>query len=189
METKCISNFARVLSCKDGKLSAVASDATVDRDNEVVLPSAFTKHLDRYKANPVILAAHTHRSLDGSPTIIGSASDIKADDKALTFDMSFAKTPLAQQWQSLFEDGHARAFSIGFIPMNGEWKKSPDNQVALYVHTEVELLEISAVAVPANPNAVARDFDPKELERLVDARIKKALELIYAHRMLSLIGD
>ena len=176
METKCIGNYIKVVSCKDGALSAVASDATPDRDGEIILTSAWSKHLDRYRSNPVILAAHAHRSMDGTPTIIGSASAIEADDKAMSFAMKFAKTPLAQQWRSLFEDGHARAFSVGFIPVKGEWWDDPAGLQSVYIHTEVELLEISAVAVPANPNALARDADPQDLERLIDARIQKALE-------------
>ena len=176
METKCIGNYIKVVSCKDGALSAVASDASLDRDGEIILLSAWGKYLDRYRSNPVILAAHAHRSLDGTPTIIGSASAIEADDQALSFAMTFAKTSLAKEWQSLFEDGHAKAFSVGFIPMKGEWREDPASERGVYVHTEVELLEISAVAVPANPSALARDANPQDLERLIDARIQKALE-------------
>lgn len=186
MLIKSVGNYMKVVSCKEGKLSAVASDATEDRDGEVILPAAFGKSLDRYRANPVILAAHTHRSLDGTPTIIGSATRIDVTQDALTFDMLFAKTPLAQQWQSLYEDGHARAFSVGFIPKEGEWKQAADGGRGVYVHTEVELLEISAVPVPANPNATARDVDEAQLRALIDDRIKKALGAMQVKRLLTL---
>lgn len=185
--TKCVANWATVKSMQDGHLTAVASNATLDRDGEVILPSAFTRHLDVYRANPVILAAHVHRGYEGTPTIIGSATRIEAADEALMFEMTFARTPLAQQWQSLYEDGHARAFSVGFIPLDGEWRDPPSSNGkagAVYVHTEVELLEISAVAVPANRDALARDFDPAELERLIDARVQRTLERLCARQML-----
>lgn len=185
MKIKSVGNFATVKGkVEGGKLTAVASSASVDRDGEVILPSAFAKHLDRYRANPVILASHTHRSPDGTPTIIGSATRIAIEEATLVFDMAFARTPLAQQWQSLYEDGHARAFSVGFIPIAGEWKEQAEGNV--YVWTEVELLEISAVPVPANPEALVRDLDGKELERLIDERVAKALKEMYTKRLMSL---
>lgn len=188
MKIKSVGNFAAVRGkAEGGKLTAVASNATVDRDGEVILPAAFARHLARYQANPVILAAHTHRSWDGTPTIIGSATRIAIEDNALVFDMAFARTPLASQWQSLYEDGHARAFSVGFIPIGGEWKEQAEGNV--YVWTEVELLEISAVPVPANPEALARDVDGPQLERLIDERVAKALKEMYTQRLLSLFKD
>lgn len=197
MKTKAIDNFAIVKTCKDGKLTAVASSEAIDRDGEIILASAWG-NLDRFKANPVILAAHTHRSSDGSPTIIGSANSIEVAKGELSFEMTFARTPLAQQWAQLYEDGHARSFSVGFIPMDGEFRQVPcddrrrrrdaqGDMQNVYVHTRVELLEISCVAVPANPEALARDFDPAEIERIVDARIEKALQRWAASRMLALI--
>jgi HK97 family phage prohead protease len=149
-EIKTVGNFAQVAKAEGGRLTAIASNATVDRDNEIVLPSAFLKHLERYRRNPVILAAHTHRSPDGKPTIIGSADEIKIENDALIFTMSFATTAVAKEWQRLFDEGHARAFSIGFLPKAGAFDKGHQ----AYVHTEVELLEISAVPVPANPEAL-----------------------------------
>lgn len=187
MKTKCIENCAIVKRAENGTLTAVASNASLDRDGEIILPTAFTKHLDRYRANPVILAAHTHRSFDGWPTIIGSAAKIAIEEGELWFEMRFAETDLAKQWQSLYESGHAKAFSVGFIPMAGDFKQMPDKSASVYVHTEVELLEISAVAVPANPEAVARGLDRDEIEQIVDARVKKALERMYAKQMLKLI--
>lgn len=153
MQTKIVDNFCTVTSKKaDGLLSAVASTGTLDRDGEIVAPSAFLLHLDRYRKNPVILAAHTHRSADGRPTIIGSADRVEVKDGALEFDMRFSGTAVGQEWKKLFDEGHARAFSIGFIPKAGAFDKAR----GAYVWTEVELLEISAVAVPANPEALAR---------------------------------
>ncbi len=185
MRIKSIGNFCSVKGKPEGgKLTAVASNATVDRDGEVILPSAFARHLDRYRANPVILAAHTHRSADGTPTIIGSAGRVAIEADALVFEMSFARTPLAAQWQSLYEDGHAKAFSVGFIPIAGEWKEQAEGSV--YVWTEVELLEISAVPVPANPEALARDLDDKDLERRIDERVRKVIREMYVERLSAL---
>ena len=181
MKLKQIDNFLTVKSAEKGKLSAVASTPAVDRDGEVLLPAAFAEDLAKYRANPVIMAAHQHRSDSGMPTIIGSAGRIEIEDDALVFEMTFARTEVAKAWQSLYEDGHARAFSVGFIPKEGEWKEQGDESV--YVFTRVELLEISAVAVPANPEAVARGIDPDEIKNLVDSRVKHILNNWYAKRL------
>jgi len=175
-EIKGIVDFLRVKSCKSGTLSAVASTARLDRDGESILPSAFVRGLTEYKRNPVILANHTHRSADGSPTIIGSATRVEVVGDALEFDMAFASTPLAKQWQSLFDEGHARAFSVGFIPKAGQHEETLDGLV--YVHSEVELLEISAVGVPANPDAVRRDVDRAYVESMVDRRLDRIFAAI-----------
>ena len=183
MTPKHLDNYmvVKTIDKTKGTLSAVASTAAVDRDGEVILPSAFAGHLERYRANPVIMAAHTHRSMDGMPTIIGSASKIEIEKDALAFEMQFARTEIAKAWQSLYTDGHARAFSVGFIPMEGEFKEQ--NGESVYVHTVVELLEISAVAVPANPEAVTRAVDPDEIKRIVDGRVKHILQNWYAKRL------
>lgn len=204
MKIKSIDRFATVVkgSAKDGRLTAVASDETIDRDGEIILASAWLQDLDYFKNNPVILAAHTHRSSDGTPTIVGSADTIGVKDDQLVFDMRFAGIPLALQWRQLYEEGHAKSFSVGFLPLAGEFREIKCNAderrrrrdvtatetQTVYVHTRVELLEISCVAVPANPEATARDMDPHELERLIDQRIRKALQETYVQRLTAILG-
>jgi HK97 family phage prohead protease len=186
MKRKELDNYMTVKEAKDGKLSAIASTPAVDRDGEVILPSAFANSLASYRANPVIMASHNHGFLsNGMPTIIGSAKKIEIEAEAMVFEMEFAKTEIAKAWQSLYEDGHARAFSVGFIPKEGDWKEQDGESI--YVHTEVELLEISAVAVPANPEAVTRGFDPEQINAMVDARVEKIMEQWYAKRLQSIL--
>lgn len=188
MKPKELENYMTVKEVKDGKLSAIASTPAVDRDGEVMLPTAFANNLASYRANPVIMASHNHGFLsNGMPTIIGSASKIDIEAEKMVFEMSFARTDIAKAWQSLYEDGHARAFSVGFIPIKGEFKEQDGESI--YVHTEVELLEISAVAVPANPEAVTRGlgFDPDQINAMVDARVDKIMEQLYAKQIQSII--
>jgi hypothetical protein len=47
-----------------------------------------------------------------------------------------------------------RAFSIGFIPKQSEFRIINGERVR--VHTEIELLELSAVAVPSNRDALSK---------------------------------
>lgn len=149
-------NYVSVKSINkaNGTLSAIASTGSVDRDGEIIEPQAFGTHLESFRRNPVILSQHQHVSFNAEPTIIGSAKSVNIKDDQVEFEMEFASTSLAKTWRTLFEEGHAKAFSVGFIPKNGENRKK--NSETVYVHTEVELLEISAVSVPSNRDALSR---------------------------------
>ena len=158
--------FAKVAGdAKADELEAVASTGALDRDSEIIEPAAWRASLEAFRANPVILATHQHRLMTGSSPVIGSAVSIDAGDDGLRFRMRFASTALGQEYAALYRETHMRAFSVGFIPVNGEWRefnRADHGQGAratskrVWVHTEVELLEISAVPVPANPEALAR---------------------------------
>ncbi|HUS48486.1 MAG TPA: HK97 family phage prohead protease [Phycisphaerae bacterium] len=152
--------FAQVKGFSDdGILEAVASTGDEDRQGEIIEPGAWGKGLDAYRRNPVILAAHQHRLTTGNSPVIGSAVKIEPAGEALVFHMKFADTQLGREYAALYRDRHMRAFSVGFMSSNGEWRDSasPGGKTKrVWVHTEVELLEISAVAVPANPEALAR---------------------------------
>ena len=141
-----------------GELEAVASTGSTDRQKEVILPEAWQKSLPTYRANPVILATHQHRLTTGSSPVIGSASAIDVSPDELAFRMTFAGTPLGREYEQLYREKHMRAFSVGFLPVAGEWRtvKVDGKDERMWVHTEAELLEISAVPVPANPEALAR---------------------------------
>jgi len=152
--------FAQVKGFSDdGILEAVASTGDEDRQSEIIEPGAWGKGLDPYRRNPVILAAHQHRLTTGNSPVIGSAVKIEPAGEALVFHMKFADTQLGREYAALYRDRHMRAFSVGFMSSNGEWRDSasPGGKTKrVWVHTEVQLLEISAVAVPANPEALAR---------------------------------
>ena len=141
---------------EDGSLDAVASTGAVDRDNEIIEPSAWLGSLDRFRTNPVILAGHQHRLSGGSSPVIGSAPEIRIEGGELVFRMRFAGTTLGQEYKQLYSEKHMRAFSVGFLPKKADWRDDKAKGRKILVHTEVELLEISAVPVPANPEALAR---------------------------------
>jgi HK97 family phage prohead protease len=174
MKTKYIFATVKQINEDDRSIEAVASTAQKDRDEEIILTSAFEKNLSSFKANPVILATHQHRLSSGSSPVIGSADpdSIKITDQDVSFKMRFANTPLGNEYWQLYKDKHMRAFSIGFIPIKSEQDDTQRNRWGgpLRIHTEIELLEISAVPVPSNPQALARakgyfgdDDDIKEI--------------------------
>jgi HK97 family phage prohead protease len=184
MKTKYFFCQTKEINAEARTIDVVASTADLDRDNEIILPSAFAKGIASFKANPVILACHQHRLSSGSSPVIGSADPdtIKITDKDLGFTMRFANTPLGDEYFSLYRDKHMKAFSVGFIPK--AWEDFNDGQIRGRRFTNVELLEVSAVPVPANPNAVARAMswydsageDPSEIAKSIQAPILDALE-------------
>ena len=134
---------------KDGTLSvAIATDSSVDRDNEAIDSNGWD--FNNFIKNPVLLWAHNY----GEPPI-GKVIDIQKDGDRILFRPQFAieSNPKAAMVYDLFQKGYLNAFSVGFIPK--EWKDGVNDQgKAVRTFTKTELLEISAVPVPANANAV-----------------------------------
>ncbi len=127
----------------DNKYSIVASTGNEDRDGEKILPTSF-KNLKSYLSkNPVILWAHDYRKPP-----IAKATAGKITDNGVVLDIEFAETEFAQEVKYLYDKKFLNSFSVGFIPR--EWERDPDGKM---VYTEVELLETSAVPVPANAEA------------------------------------
>lgn len=163
----------------------LASDDSLDRDGERILPSAFKNHLAKYMENPVILAGHQHRSSDGTPTVIGRAVRVWIDKKGLWAIIEFARTDLGEQYWILYRDSVMKAVSIGFRTIQSELEFEGGKQVR--VITEAELFEISCVAVPANPNAGVKS---QKASRFIELRraTKDYFRLPWAERQKILLG-
>jgi len=131
----------------DGSRPVMITTDAVDRMNEVVDPKGID--LENFKKNPVILFAHRY---DLPP--IGSAQWIQRREKGIVAKPRFASTQFAQEIKQLYADGHMKAWSIGFIPLEvqpGDGKQGSASRI----YTKSELLEFSAVPVPANPEALS----------------------------------
>jgi HK97 family phage prohead protease len=126
----------------DGKITVIASDFSVDRHGEKVNPDGWL--LKQFKKNPVMLIGHDYSSLP-----VGKWKNIKVEGGQLVAEAVFASTEKAKEVESLVRDEILNAVSVGFIA-----KKR--NEKDFTVIDEAELLEISWVSVPANPNALRR---------------------------------
>jgi uncharacterized protein len=125
--------------------SIIASTPGLDRDGERITTSAWKNSLPRYLAkNPVILWGH-----DYSVPPVGKAISGKITDGALILDVVFAPTKEGQDVKTLYDGGFLNSFSVGFIPTNATAGNNGEK-----TYTECELLEVSCVTVPANPDAV-----------------------------------
>jgi len=181
MKNKYFFAAVKAINEDERTLDAVASTSDMDRDGDIILPSAFEKSLQPFKDNPVILAGHQHRLASGSSPVIGSAipDSIRTDKKQMTFTMRFADTPLGNEYWQLYKDRHMRAFSVGFMPI--EWTDEKDEKLGyIRTYTKIELLEISAVPVPSNRLALVRMKGFYEVEDAKDSAVESVKSVLEA---------
>lgn len=141
---------------KSGRV--IATNFTEDRDGDRV--EVMGLDLKSFLKNPIMLFGHDHHGLP-----IGKATNLKIEGKSLTFEPVFSTAhELARSVKALWEEGVLKAVSIGFIP------KERDGNI----FTKSELLEISVVNVPSNPDALAmakaKGLDTSVLEKEVPAK-------------------
>jgi len=152
----------RTLVCKaekadDGTVTAIASTPDVDRYGDVVAPSW---DLDTFRSNPVIMHGHDY---DGP--VVGKAVEIDLVGDTLMMRVQFDESdtnPLGKRLANQYRQGFMQAFSVGFAPgKSTERSKLPTDHDAYqakgggFFFENNSLLEVSAVAIPANPHALA----------------------------------
>ncbi len=137
---------------EDRPLTVVASDESPDRLGDVVRAGGWD--LDAYKHNPVFLWAH-----DYTRTPIGRCSWVGVDGAKLMATVEFAPTAFTREVELLYRQRFLRAVSVGFRAREFSFRKSRDGSVDGVEYTKQELLELSAVPVPANPHALAKALE------------------------------
>ncbi len=158
----CINGIIRqVGNEEDRTLEVVASDESIDRYEEVISVTGWD--LKNYRKNPVVLFGHDYHSLPvGQSLKVWKSLDGEA--KQLRSHMRFATAeahPFAESVYRLLQGGELRTVSVGFLPWDwedpeGEVPRDGDGRATAPQRTyrKQELLEISVVPVPANPNAL-----------------------------------
>jgi len=162
LHKKLLFNVKKV-DAQTATIEGVFSTADEDRHGNVVLQNF---DLSKFKQNPVILNSHNY----GDATeVVGKANKISVKDGVLQGTIQFAvfENPKAKIIFDLYAGGYLKAFSIGFIP-----KKFSDDMVTI---EQSELLEISAVSVPANAYALAKQKGI-DVTKLYDQPITKSDE-------------
>lgn len=154
--------FVKSIDTEKRQITAIASTGSVDRDGEIILPSAFKETLPQFMKNPVILACHQHRLSDGRSPVVGKAVKAWLDKKALHVVIEFAKTELGDEYWHLYRDGFQRAFSIGFMHGRDDYTQETIDGRPVKVINKVELLEISCVPVPSNREALSKSAKQKQ---------------------------
>ena len=164
-------------------LDFVASTATLDRYQEVIEPAGW--RLDSYRRNPVFQNAHNYGDILFT---LGKAlcTEIRnvGAGQALCQRIEFATevNPVARIAYGLYKGGFLNAVSVGFIPLrweDGQGERGAEKRGASprRRYLEQELLEVSAVAIPANPDALALGVKSGAIAR---SDVEETIELLRA---------
>ena len=122
----------------------------MDRHGDVVCADGW--RLDAYRENPVLLWAHDYRH-----PAIGRAVSVWSEPHRLLAKVEFAPSAFAQEVAALYAAGFQWGVSVGFRPIR--WEERRDSRTGGFIglkYLEQELLEVSAVPVPANRSALRR---------------------------------
>jgi len=165
----------------EGQVQAIVSTASIDRDGEIILPSAYAARLDVYRRNPIHIWMHDPKALDN---YLGRCTSIEVTAAGLEAVFAYAlDQPRGRQAYDLITMGALNCYSVGFAPI--EWVRSseldrltPAQRAELQgidlsrvsrIYTQVELREISLVGIPSNTEAFVlgraaepQSFDPPE---------------------------
>lgn len=178
------------VEAKARRIRFIASDESVDRYGDIIRAKGW--ELENFRANPVLMFGHGRTP--GLP-VIGKVEPIKIVGKKLVADCEFMPEGMSdfadQVWRAV-DAGFLRASSVGFAPTlkpNLIWADDdPDHEgwPTGFEFIGQELLELSVVPVPANPQAlaVARDLglSPEVQRRLFPAEPRALARAAAEHR-------
>lgn len=137
---KALVTVTKARDLGEGILEAVVATDSRDRHGEILDMNGLD--LSKYKMNPIVLWAHDYAS-----TPIGKTLSIRKSEGKLIAKIQFAihEDSFAHKVYKLYKGGYMKAFSIGFIPLEMDGDR----------YTKSEMIEHSAVPVPANSEALA----------------------------------
>ena len=158
--------------------AAVGSTEAMDREGDVIKAEGW--NTDNFNRNPVLLWAHNVNELRPP---IGRVKRLWVDGDRLMFQPQFdLEDEFAADLYRKYKQGFLNSFSVGFIPLEREGN----------TFLEQELLEISAVPVPANAEANvslrAKGFKTKTWDEIIteDVWEGRTKEVIKEYRELAI---
>lgn len=157
LEVKSLDSKNRIIR------GVVGTTGNLDRHGDTVNPDGWI--LENFLKNPVIFVNHNSWNLP-----IGKAINVEKVENGLIFDIQFSKTlPKATEVWGLVEEGIMKAWSVGFIVL--DWGRPGDE----YTIMKQELLELSIVGLPANPDAMSPEKSKsfKALQEFIESHGEK----------------
>lgn len=154
------------------KLTFVASDGTRDSAGTVLNVDGWD--LQRFNKNGIIGYQHkvygSWSDTENPDNVIGKGHAY-VDDKKLMVDVEFEPAeinPLAEKIYQKLLFGSLKAVSVGFVPVGkgawGEGEEALSGSNPTYYYAGQELLEVSVVNIPANPNALRKGLEEQDEE-------------------------
>ena len=135
----------------DSALRVTMATRSKDRHGDILEPSG--ADASAFLKNPVVLWAHQYDQLP-----IGRVARVFADQIALAAEIVFDSRPFAQEVLRLYREGFLSGWSVGFLPKQWQVIEDAGGKFDGYHITEWELIELSAVPIPANPEALTREL-------------------------------
>jgi hypothetical protein len=161
----------RIESAKDGIVTYTASDETIDSYREVIRANGW--RFNHFAKNAPFVDSHEYSRIEN---MLGKVIDFRVVGKQLVetvkWAIDVAENKVAQLGWKMTEAGYLKAVSVGFWPVKtltphadtkgfNEALKDmgmPDNAPVRAIYTEQEQIELSAVVIGANPNALAKSY-------------------------------
>jgi HK97 family phage prohead protease len=147
----------RALGGHDSRMvEFIITDESIDRMSDKISIDGW--ELDNYEKNPVVLWAHSHYD---PPVGKATTLDVNKKKKQIRSITEFTPkdlNPLGYMIYQMYLQKFMNAVSVGFKPKEYTWVSSQNDAERArrggIDFLKQELLEYSAVPVPANPNAV-----------------------------------
>ena len=125
------------------------STASEDRDSDTIDSEGW--ELENYQKNPVVLWCHDYKEPP-----VGKALETWMENGKLRSRAQFPEesmNPFGYMVYQMYREGYLNATSVGFVPL--EWTVNEERSGFMPMDFKrQELLEYSAVPVPANPEAL-----------------------------------
>jgi len=159
-KTRLVDCEVRAAKGQDRTLTFIASTEMVGRDGDIIRANGW--NTENYERNAAFLWAHDPKVPPIGRTV-ALRKVLDGDNPRLEADVQFAGLAedheLAEQIYQLYRNGFLNTVSVGYIPKErAELTDDERRDLGLdpwgNVLTRQELLEISAVSVPADPGAV-----------------------------------
>lgn len=165
----------RVINAGEGIVEYVASDESLDSYNERILAKGW--RFTRFSKNAPFVDSHDYGCIE---KLIGRVISFELRGTQLVEKVKWAidtGSALAKLGFDLTVKGYLKAVSVGFMPTRMSWPGQKDWADAVKeaglnadetaktraIYLEHEQIELSACIIGANPNALAKAFDARDI--------------------------
>ena len=173
---KVLSEFTSKEINKDNfTVKVKVSDNSVDRSGEVIDTSAWKETIPVFMKHPVLLSSHNIYSTLKNQ--IGEIKGLETNRDGLWAELKYyvGKGNEEADWAWFLVEQGIAAYSVGFIPQ--EVEDNPEDKNVNRKYLKNELIEVSQVLIPANPNAIQvrteETFENEEMKELQEVVMKK----------------
>lgn len=132
------------------QIRVTAASGKADRVGDIVQVAGI--RLENYKKNPIVLYGHDHFGL---PIARAVEMGVVGGKLEMVFEFADAETyAFADTVYRLVKKGFLKGVSIGARVLEAEYLRDDDERVIGRQYNELELLEVSVVAIPADSKAL-----------------------------------